>query len=497
MSMEVPVDAGQRDLTGQVLGQRYRLLAVIGRGGMATVYRASDASVGREVAVKVLDPARMDPVYRERFLRECRLSAGLSHGNIVRVFDTGETDGVYFIAMELLRGRTLAELLVTEKTLQWERGLNLIRQIGAGLAFAHQQGLVHRDLKPANCFVEGTGASESLKILDFGLAKSVRATEGKPEPEVTSNAVVLGSPTYMAPEQARGQVALQSDIYAVGVMLYRMLAGRPPFRGRTPIDIIAQHFEAPVPWLRELTSGRVAPIELELAMRQCLEKDPGARYASVDAMLAALDDAERKVRGEASPPSTAPDRAPTPPPLPRRRRPVTATIRRTRPPSPPHVPPVLHPAPMPKWLLGRLRASKGAWLPAAGVMAATTAVAATLTVGALALWHRQDAAAPPREATVAAQTRASPVEPPSPAPTEPSAGAELERQVPLVETPAVSIPAVDLVARGADPAGLATHEAAAAPRSDHTARGVPRSTGPTPPPAAPASQARFKSDPYE
>lgn len=336
-----------RDLTGRLLSERYHLLDIVGGGGMATVYRAVDVQTNHEVAVKVLDPRfdpGKDPLYRERFLREARLSTRLSHGNIVEVFDTGESEGVHFIAMELLQGRTLAAVLETERILTWERAVAFVRQMGAGLAFAHELGLVHRDLKPANCFVLGTGASEWVKLLDFGLAKPVANTAG--DNEVTATTMVMGSPTYMAPEQARGEAAIQADIYAVGVMLFRMLAGQPPFSGRTAIDVIVQHIQAPLPWLREVTPQANVPIELELVMRRCLEKDPRARYASVQSLLFALDEAEAQAHGHPAPRHSTPRlatqtipaiRSATPPP------PPPPSIASVLPPLPP--PPLLEAAP--------------------------------------------------------------------------------------------------------------------------------------------------------
>jgi len=290
-----------RDLTGRVLAGRYELKEIIGGGGMGTVYRALDVQNSHEVAVKVLDPRfdpARDPAYRERFLREARLSTRLSHGNIVEVVDTGESDEVHFIAMELLHGRTLAKLLETERMLPWERALKLTRQMGAGLAFAHELGLVHRDLKPANAFVVGEGENEWLKLLDFGLAKPVVNSAG--DDEVTRTNLVMGSPTFMAPEQARGEATVTADIYALGVMLFRMLSGQVPFNGRTAIDVIVQHIQAPLPWLREVSPDANLPIEVELVMRRCLEKDPRARYPSVQALLAALDEAEAATRRDPS-----------------------------------------------------------------------------------------------------------------------------------------------------------------------------------------------------
>lgn len=290
-----------RDLTGRVLAGRYELKEVIGGGGMGTVYRALDEQTQHEVAVKVLDPRfdpARDPAYRERFLREARLSTRLSHGNIVEVVDTGESEDVHFIAMELLHGRTLAKLLEAERKLPWERALKLTRQMGAGLAFAHELGLVHRDLKPANAFVIGEGEHEWVKLLDFGLAKPVMNTAG--DDEVTRTNLVMGSPTFMAPEQARGEATVTADIYALGVMLFRMLSGQVPFGGRTAIDVIVQHIQAPLPWLREVSPDANLPIEVELVMRRCLEKDPRARYPSVQSFLSALDEAEAATRRDPS-----------------------------------------------------------------------------------------------------------------------------------------------------------------------------------------------------
>ncbi len=290
--------SAMRDLTGQVLAQRYQLVDVVGGGGMGTVYRATDLAAAREVAVKVLDPRfdpAKDPAYRERFLREARLSTRLAHANIVEVLDTGESDGTHFIAMELLQGRTLAALLEAEKLLPWARALTLTRQMAAGLAFAHELGLVHRDLKPANCFVLGEGPTEWVKLLDFGLAKPMLGSSAKDD-EVTRTSVVMGSPTYMAPEQARGEASVQSDVYAMGVMLFRMLCGQVPFTGKTAIEVIVHHIQSPLPWLGEVNPDNTVPMELELVMRRCLEKDPKARFSSVQAMVAALDEAELDTR---------------------------------------------------------------------------------------------------------------------------------------------------------------------------------------------------------
>ncbi len=284
----------------------YELHDLVGVGGMGTVYRAVDLRAGREVAVKVLDaqhdPAK-DPISRERFQREARLSMRLSHSNIVEVLDAGEYDGVSFIVMELLRGQTLYQLLETEKALPTARALFLFREMCAGLAFAHELGLVHRDLKPANVMVlrdEETGR-EQVKLLDFGLAKPFLATPSSDD-EVTRNNLVMGSPTYMAPEQARGEAGIEGDIYSLGVVLFRMLTGRVPFSGRSGIDVIVQHVQAPVPHFAEIAPDARVSGSLELVVRRCLEKLPQNRYPSVKALLAALVEAENSPSSPMPPP---------------------------------------------------------------------------------------------------------------------------------------------------------------------------------------------------
>ena len=283
--------------------------------------------------------------------------------------------------MELLRGRTLAEVLETERVLGWERAVRLVRQMGAGLAFAHELGLVHRDLKPANCFVLGSGDTEWLKLLDFGLAKPMANTAG--DNEVTRTTMVMGSPAYMAPEQARGEAATQADIYALGVMLFRMLSGQVPFSGPTAIDVIVQHIQSPLPWLREVTPTANVPIELELVMRRCLEKDPRARYASVQALLFALDEAEAQAHGHPAQrlatQSLPAYRSATPPP------PPPPSIASVLPPPPP-LSALAGPAPRtPTAIFTAVREPRrGRWLVWAGVVIA-------LGLGGLFLWRSSQA----------------------------------------------------------------------------------------------------------
>ena len=284
----------RRDLQGTTL-LHYQVHDVVGVGGMGTVYRAVDLRTSREVAVKVLDPLHdpaKSPISRERFQREARLSMRLSHPNIVEVLDAGEHDGVSFIVMELLKGQTLYQILDQDRRLPMSRALALFREMCAGLSFAHELGLVHRDLKPANVMVLRTpSGEEEVKLLDFGLAKPFLASPSSDD-EVTRNNLVMGSPTYMAPEQARGESGVEGDIYSLGVVLFRMLTGRVPFSGRSGIDVIVQHVQAAVPHFSEIAPDARVSEALELVVRGCLEKLPQNRYPSVKTLLAALVEAE-------------------------------------------------------------------------------------------------------------------------------------------------------------------------------------------------------------
>ncbi|MFT3839526.1 MAG: protein kinase [Myxococcaceae bacterium] len=279
----------QPDRTGQVMNRRFRLLQPIGSGGTGIVYRALDSTLDREVAVKVLDlrfdPSK-DPGHRERFIQEAALTARLSHPNIVTVFDQGETtEGVRYIAMELLHGRTLNDLLQMEGRLPWSRAVEIATQICRALREAHSVGLVHRDLKPANIFLVDHDDIELVKVLDFGLAKPFVASEGV---DITQTGVFLGSPTYMAPEQARGQASPQSDIYAFGVIMFRMLTGKVPFAAQNAIDVIVQHLQDPVPTFAAVAPEADVPDDLELLVMRCLEKEARNRFTSMAALLDAL-----------------------------------------------------------------------------------------------------------------------------------------------------------------------------------------------------------------
>ena len=273
------LDAGSR------LGP-YEILAPLGTGGMGEVYRARDPRLGRDVAVKVLPEAAIgDPERRERFEREARAVAALSHPNVLAIFDVGAGDVPYLVT-ELLEGQTLRALLA-HGPLTSRRAVDLSLQLVAGLVAAHARGIVHRDLKPENVFVTSDG---HVKILDFGLARQadlLGSGEDSVTRPLTVKGVVLGTLGYMAPEQVRGIPAdFRADIFACGVVLFEMLTGRRAFQGDSPADTISAILTAPA---SRLTFAADTPPGLAAVVRRCLEKEPGARFQSAQELAAALE----------------------------------------------------------------------------------------------------------------------------------------------------------------------------------------------------------------
>ena len=234
-------------LVGKTLGS-YQIQREIGRGGMGVVYLAHEQSLRRVVAVKVL-AARLtdDAAYVKRFIREARAAAQLDHPNIVTVHSVGERDGLYYIAMQYVEGRSLAQLIREKGPLDWRSALDITRQAAEALAEAHKRGIIHRDIKPDNIMIDEAGR---VKVMDFGLARAASATT-----KLTADGAQLGTPMYMSPEQINGDpVDVRADIYSLGVMLYEMLAGRPPFQADTPMALMYQITHRPLPDVARLNA---------------------------------------------------------------------------------------------------------------------------------------------------------------------------------------------------------------------------------------------------
>src|ERR1700712_4339923 len=240
---------GPDPLIGRVINERYRVVATIARGGMGKVYRAEQQPLGRLVALKVLSPnytGDNDPEFHKRFFLEASIASKLSHPNTVTIFDYGKTDDdIYYIAMELLEGRTLHRVLRDDAPLSAERTMHIARQICRSLREAHNIGVIHRDLKPANVFLLNHGDEvDVVKVLDFGLVKNL-LDKGE---ELTQTGLFMGSPKYMSPEQIRGDACDgRVDIYALGVMMYEMLTGKVPFDRQNSVNILMAHTHEDIP----------------------------------------------------------------------------------------------------------------------------------------------------------------------------------------------------------------------------------------------------------
>jgi eukaryotic-like serine/threonine-protein kinase len=262
-----------------VIDGRYRVLNRIGSGGMADVYCAEDSQLGRRVAVKLLYPRfAEDQEFVERFRREASSAAGLQHPNVVQVYDRGEWDGTYYIAMEYLEGRSLKQIIREEGPLDPDRATDITIQVLRAERFAHKRGIVHRDIKPHNVIVDDEG---NAKVTDFGIARAGTS-------DMTETGSILGTAQYLSPEQAQGHpVSARSDLYSTGILLYECLTGRVPFDGDSPVTIaLKQVSEEPIP-PAELNPA-VSP-ELEDVVLHAMAKDPAWRFASADEFIAALE----------------------------------------------------------------------------------------------------------------------------------------------------------------------------------------------------------------
>lgn len=259
---------------------------------MGKVYKAIQSPLDRVVALKVLNPNYangQDPGFRQRFFLEASLTSKLRHPNTITVIDYGQTnDGIFYIAMEYLEGQPLSQLLARSGPVHWTRGLQIAQQICRSLREAHKLGIIHRDLKPANVMLLIEDREDLVKVLDFGLVKSF-IREGKPtNSEITNAGMFLGSPQYMAPEQARNHADPRSDVYSLGVVLYHMLVGRPPFVAKDTIDVIFKQMNEPPPAMRSVRPDIDLPKEVEALVMKCLEKQPSWRFQSMDDVLDAM-----------------------------------------------------------------------------------------------------------------------------------------------------------------------------------------------------------------
>lgn len=259
----------------KVLPDRYSLERELGRGGMAVVYLARDRKHDRKVALKVLRPEVAGSMGADRFLREIRIAANLSHPHILALYDSGETEGVFYYVMPYVEGETLRDRLDREGSLSVEEALEIIREVGGALAHAHEQGLVHRDIKPANIFLSQGHAL----LADFGIARAVGEAGSD---RVTRTGLAIGTPRYMSPEQWSGDTSVdaRTDIYSLACVLYEMLTGEPPFTGATPQVVLARQAKDPVPSIQKERPD--VPASVDAAIARALSKEPEDRFPSVE-----------------------------------------------------------------------------------------------------------------------------------------------------------------------------------------------------------------------
>lgn len=259
-----------------IVNDRYEIGKRIGRGGMAEIFQSRDILLDRQVAIKVLFPEfATDPAFVERFRREAQSAANLNHPNIVGVYDWGKVNNTYYIAMEYVNGRTLADILKQSGTLTPMQVCDVMTEVSSALASAHQNGVIHRDVKPGNILVSTTG---QVKVADFGIARALGAGV---EQGLTQTGAVMGTATYFSPEQAQGTNADQrSDIYSLGVVMYEMLSGVVPFTGENAVAIAyKQVHEQPVPLIERANS---IPADLAAVVSKCMAKSPDDRYSTAD-----------------------------------------------------------------------------------------------------------------------------------------------------------------------------------------------------------------------
>lgn len=269
----------------RIFNDRYELEARLARGGMANVFLARDLQLDRPVALKVLFPEfATDPTFVQRFRREAQAAANLNHPNIVSIYDWGEERGTYFIVMEYIEGQSLAQLIQNQYEFSFQQSVHIIREVASALQFAHENDVIHRDVKPGNILISKSG---QVKVTDFGIAQAISAKEN-----LTQTGTVMGTATYFSPEQARGlPIDPRSDVYSLGVVLYEMLTGTPPFSGDNPVSVAYMHVqetpEAPTQRNPEISS------ELEAVVLMAMAKEADARYESAEAFGNDLENIKR------------------------------------------------------------------------------------------------------------------------------------------------------------------------------------------------------------
>ncbi len=269
------------------LGDRYEVERLVGEGGMATVYLATDLRHGRKVAIKTLRAELAASIGAERFLREIRLAANLQHPNVLALYDSGEADGILYYVMPFIEGESLRGRLNREQQLPLHDAVRITREAAEALAYAHEHGVVHRDIKPENILLQNGHAV----VADFGIARALDAAGEK----LTQTGMAVGTPHYMSPEQSLGadHADGRSDIYSLGCVLYELLAGQPPFDGPNSRAILARHAMEQVPSIRIVRQS--VPEELEDAVLQALEKTPADRFQKMSEMADVLADLETTV----------------------------------------------------------------------------------------------------------------------------------------------------------------------------------------------------------
>ena len=274
-------------MSQSVLGGRYRLEASIGTGGMAQVFRGQDTTLDRQVAIKILAPQfARDPSFVERFRREAQAAARLNHPNIVNVYDTGVDGDTNYIVMEYVEGRTLAEYLARGGTLAPRKAAEIAEKVAEALTAAHARGVIHRDIKPANIMVTRDGR---VKVMDFGIARLVAGPD-----TVEQTAAVLGTAAYLSPEQAQGQtVDARSDLYSLGIVLYEMVTGKPPFTGDSAMAVAYKHVQETPPPPSSLNAD--VPPRMDAVVMRALAKNPANRYQSAGEFR---DDLMRVIAGQ-------------------------------------------------------------------------------------------------------------------------------------------------------------------------------------------------------